>query len=39
MALAILDNEIVEAEYKRQQIITKVLEDDIKVEHENEWWT
>ena len=35
--LDILNDEIMEAEYKTQHILTIVMEGDIKVEHDNEW--
>ena len=37
--LAILNNEIVEAEYKIHHILPIVLEGDAKVEHDNTWRT
>ena len=36
MSLAILNNKIVEAEYKIHHILPIVLEDDAKIDHENE---
>ena len=39
MSLATLNNEVLEAKYKRQHIIPIVMEGDAKVEHDNEWWT
>ena len=39
ISLAILNNEIVQAEYKIQRILTIVLEGDAKVENNNEWRT
>ena len=39
MALSVLDNEIMEAEYKIQHILLIVLEGDAKLEHENECQT
>ena len=39
MSLAILNNEIAEAEYKSHHILPIVPEGDAKVEHENKWRT
>ena len=39
MSLAILNNEMAEADYKIQYILTIFLEDDAKLDHDNEWWT
>ena len=39
MTLAVLDNEIMESEYKRKQIPPMFLEGNSKVEHDNEWQT
>ena len=39
MSLAILSNEMLEAEYKIQRILTIVLEGDFKVERDNELQT
>ena len=38
-SLYILNNEVVEYEYKIHQILTIVLEGDFKVEHDNKWRT
>ena len=38
-SLTILNNEIVEAEYKSNHIIPIVLEGDAKLEHDNKWRT
>ena len=38
-SLAILNNEIMEAEHKRHFILPIVLEGDSKIEHDNEWQT
>ena len=35
MALSVIKNEIVEAEYKNQHILPIVLEGDDKLEHKN----
>ena len=39
ISLDILNNEIVEAEYKNQHILPIVMESDTKVDHENKWRT
>ena len=39
MAVAILNNDIVEAEYKCHHIIPIFLEVDVKVDHDNKWRT